>query len=62
MEEFDPYRLSEFAWEVLQLHLKYGYGNFKLCNSSFFANRLTDETECLTIAEFAEKAYKGGEL
>ena len=36
MGEWNPYRLNDFEWEVLQLYIKYGYGEAKLYNTTFF--------------------------
>ena len=56
MGEWSPYMLSDFEWDVLKLYLKYGYGDVKLYNTSFFTSSLTDETVMITLREFAEKA------
>lgn len=56
MGEWSPFTLSEFEWEALKLYIKYGYGDVKLYNTSFFTSSLTDDTVCLTLKEFAEKA------
>lgn len=56
MGERNPYILSEFEWEVLKLYIKYGYGDFKLYDTTFFNCSLTDETVLLTLKEFAENA------
>lgn len=57
MGEWSLFTLSEFEWEVLKLYIKYGYGDVKLYNTSFFTSSLTDETVCMTLKEFAEKAF-----
>lgn len=63
MGEWTPYMLNQFEWDVLQLYLKYGHGEVKLYNTSFFVSSLTDETVMMTLSEFAEKATNyGGEL
>lgn len=61
MGEWSPFTLGDFEWEVLKLYLKYGYGDVKLYNTSFFTSSLTDETVCMTLQEFADKAvdYNG---
>ena len=46
----------DFEWEVLQLYIKYGYGDCKLYNTLFFCANLTDETALMTLQEFADKA------
>lgn len=56
MGEWNPYRLNDFEWEVLQAYIKYGYGEAKLYNTTFFSCNMTDETVCLTLNQFAEKA------
>ena len=56
MGEWTPFMLNEFEWEVLQLYIKYGHGEVKLYNTSFFVSSLTDETALMTLQEFAEKA------
>ena len=62
MGEWNPYRLNDFEWEVLQLYIKYGYGDAKLYNTTFFSCNMTDETVCLTLEEFAEKAVDWEDL
>ena len=56
MGEWSPFTLNEFEWEVLKLYIKHGYGDVKLYNTSFFTSSLTDDTVCMTLKEFAEKA------
>lgn len=56
MGEWSPFILSKFEWEVLKLYIKHGHGDVKLCNTSFFTSSLTDETDCMTLSEFADKA------
>lgn len=56
MGEWSPFTLSEFEWEVLKLYIKYGYGDVKLYDTTFFANNLTDETVCMTLKEFSFEA------
>lgn len=56
MGEWNPYRLNDFEWEVLQVYLKYGYGDVKLYHTLFFCASLNDETALMTLSEFAEKA------
>lgn len=61
MGEYNPFAISEFDWEVLKLYIKYGYGEFKLYNTSFFTASLTDESVLMTLNEFADKVtdYNG---
>ena len=47
MEEWSPFTLNKFEWEVLKLYIEYGYGDVKLYNTSFFTSSLTDETVLL---------------
>ena len=56
MEEWTHFTINEFEWEVLQLYIKYGYGEIKLYDTSFFTSSLTDETALMTLKEFSEKA------
>lgn len=56
MGEWSPFTLNEFEWEVLKLYIKYGYGDAKLYNTTFFQCSMTDDTVCMTLKEFAEKA------
>lgn len=62
MGEWNPYRLNDFEWEVLEVYLKHGYGDCKLYNTLFFCANLNDETALLTLAEFAEKAVDWEDL
>lgn len=62
MDENDYYYvLDEFGWAVLNTYIKYGYGKVKMYATSFFTCNLSDETACMTLNEFAEKAvdFKG---
>lgn len=56
MGEWNPFKLSDFEWEVLQLYIKYGYGDRKLYDTLFFCASLCDETALMTLQEFADKA------
>ena len=56
MGEWSPYKLDEFEWEILKVYLKHGYGVAKLYEITFFRCSLTDETVCMTLKEFSEKA------
>ena len=53
--EYNEYALNNFEWDILNIYIKYGCGNFKLYNITFFSN-LADETACMTLLEFSEKA------
>ena len=61
MGEYNPYEIDNFTWEVLQVYIKYGYGGFKLYDTTFFNCGLTDETAVLTLDEYAERVvdYEG---
>lgn len=61
MEEWNPYRLNDFEWEMLEVYLKHGYGDCTVYDTLFFCRCLNDQTELLTLSEFAEKAvdYEG---
>lgn len=61
MGEFNPFEMDEFSWDVLKAYIKHGYGMFKLYNTTFFSCHLTDETVCMTLQEFYNKAstYSG---
>lgn len=54
------YFLDEFSWEVLQLYIKYGFGDMKLYHTSFFA-LLNDDIVLLTLNEYADRVvdYEG---
>ena len=56
MGEWNPYKLDEFEWEILKVYLKHGYGMAKLYATTFFQCSYNDETVCMTLEEFAEKA------
>lgn len=49
------YFLDEFGWEVLQVYIKYGFGDMKLYHTSFFA-LLNDDIVLLTLNEYADRA------
>lgn len=50
MEEWSPYDLDDFSYEILKIYIKYGYGIFKMYNQTFL--EINDETAMLTIEEF----------
>ena len=56
MGEYNPFRISEFEWEVLNVYIKHGYGCFKMYDTLFFRNGLTDETVLMTLEEYADRA------
>lgn len=56
MGEWNPLELDEFTWDVLKVYIKHGYGDCKLYNTTFFNCQLSDETVCMTLQEFYDKA------
>lgn len=60
MGEWTPYMLNKFEYEVLKLYIKYGHGETKLYNASFFTSSLTDETVMMTLNEFIQKVTDYG--
>lgn len=63
MGEWNPFLLGEFEWEILKTYLRYGYGEAKLYAKPFFQCSYNDETVCMTLNEFAQRAVnQDGEL
>ena len=56
MGEWNPLKLDDFTWDVLKVYIKHGYGDCKLYNTTFFSCQLSDETVCMTLQEFYDKA------
>ena len=56
MGEWNPLKLDDFTWDVLKVYIKHGYGDYKLYNTTFFSCQLSDETVCMTLQEFYDKA------
>ena len=56
MSEWNPIKLHYFTWDVLKVYIKHGYGDYKLYNTTFFSCQLSDETVCMTLQEFYDKA------
>ena len=56
MGEWNPLKLDDFTWDVLKVYIKHGYGGCKLYNTTFFSCQLSDETVCMTLQEFYDKA------
>ena len=56
MNEWSPFEINEFEWDVLKTYIKHGYGYCKLYSTTFFSTNLTDETACMSLIEFYEKA------
>ena len=56
MGEWNPLKLDDFTWDVLKVYIKHGYGDCKLYNTTFFSCQLSDETVCMTLQEFYNKA------
>lgn len=61
MGEFNPFELDEFSWDMLNVYLKHGYGNVKLYDTTSFSCHFSDETVCMTLQEFHDRAvdYEG---
>ena len=61
MGEWNPLKIDDFTWDVLKVYIKHGYGDYKLYNTTFFSCQLSDETVCMTLQEFYDKAvdYEG---
>ena len=56
MGEWNPLKIDDFTWDVLKVYIKHGYGDYKLYNTTFFSCQLSDETVCITLQEFYDKA------
>ena len=56
MGEWNPLRIDDFTWDVLKVYIKHGCGDYKLYNTTFFSCQLSDETVCMTLQEFYDKA------
>ena len=56
MGEWNPLKIDDFTWDVLKIYIKHGYGDYKLYNTTFFSCQLSDETVCMTLQEFYDKA------
>ena len=56
MGEWNPLKIDDFTWNVLKVYIKHGYGDYKLYNTTFFSCQLSDETVCMTLQEFYDKA------
>lgn len=56
MGEWNPLKIDNFTWDVLKVYIKHGYGDYKLYNTTFFSCQLSDETVCMTLQEFYDKA------
>ena len=56
MGEWNPLKIDDFTWDVLKVYIKHGYGDYKLYNTTFFSCQLSDETVCMTLQEFYNKA------
>lgn len=51
MGEWNPFRISKMDKEILDIFLKYGFGDMKMYQSSYFTCQLSDETACLTLED-----------
>lgn len=56
MGEYNPFEIDKLTWDIIQVYIKHGYGDMKLYNLTLFHSGLTDETACMTLNEFSEKA------
>ena len=56
MGEWNPLKIDDFTWDVLKVYIKHGYGDCKLYNTTFFSCQFSDETVCMTLQEFYDKA------
>ena len=56
MGEWNPLKIDDFTWDVLKVYIKHGYSDYKLYNTTFFSCQLSDETVCMTLQEFYDKA------
>lgn len=56
MGDCNPLKIDDFTWDVLKVYIKHGYGDYKLYNTTFFSCQLSDETVCMTLQEFYDKA------
>jgi hypothetical protein len=56
MCEFNPFKVSELIWDIIQVYLNHGFENVQLYDLIILAPHYTDETVCMTLGEFAEKA------
>lgn len=56
-EEINAYFLDDLSFDVLQCYLKYGYGDMKVYDTSFFMCH-SDEQACLTLKEFHDKVVQ----
>ena len=52
--EFD---VGDFTFAVLEVHIKYGYGNIKIYESTFF-NAYSDDVAIMTLSEYYEEIKK----
>ena len=56
-EEYDYFEISPFTEDLLNVFINHGYGNLKMYETTCFNTHLCDETACMTIADFYEKAH-----
>lgn len=62
MGEHNPFKVSELMWDIIKVYLKHGFENVKLYDLVTFGIYYTDETVCMTLGEFAEKAIDYDEM
>lgn len=56
-EEYDPFEISSFTEDLLNVFINHGYGDMKMYESTCFMTHLTDDTACLTLQEFYDQAH-----
>lgn len=58
-ETFDVFEISKFEKELLELYIKYEWGNFKMYDMMVFplSTHCNDDTALLTIQEFYDKSH-----
>jgi len=57
-EEYDYFEIDSFTEDLLKAFINHGYGNLKMYETFCFNTHLCDETVCMTIKEFYEKAHR----
>lgn len=56
MGEWNPLEFDEFAWDVLKMYIKHGYGEAKLYGTTFFSCHMSETTVLMTLDEIYEHA------
>ena len=49
MGEWNPLKIDDFTWDVLNVNIKQEYCEYKLYNTTFFSFQLSDETVCMSL-------------